>query len=70
MQTGGVSVPRHCERSEAIQRRLIATSPSAPRNDGTRHVGCSVWCYFNNDIHGHAIHDARTLKSMVGQTLR
>jgi uncharacterized protein YecE (DUF72 family) len=29
--------------------------------------GRSVWCYFNNDIHGHAIEDARTLKSMVGQ---
>jgi uncharacterized protein YecE (DUF72 family) len=34
------------------------------------HAGRSVWCYFNNDIHGHAIHDARTLKSMVGQTRR
>ena len=32
--------------------------------------GRSVWCYFNNDIHGHAIHDARTLKSMVGQLNR
>jgi uncharacterized protein YecE (DUF72 family) len=32
--------------------------------------GCSVWCYFNNDIHGHAIHDAQTLKSMVGQAMR
>lgn len=30
----------------------------------------SVWCYFNNDIHGHAIEDARTLKSMVGQMAR
>jgi uncharacterized protein YecE (DUF72 family) len=30
-------------------------------------LGRSVWCYFNNDIHGHAIEDARTLKSMVGQ---
>lgn len=30
----------------------------------------SVWCYFNNDIHGHAIEDARTLKSMVGQLAR
>ena len=30
-------------------------------------LGRSVWCYFNNDIHGHAIDDARTLKSMVGQ---
>jgi uncharacterized protein YecE (DUF72 family) len=27
----------------------------------------SCWCYFNNDIHGHAIEDARTLKSMTGQ---
>lgn len=32
--------------------------------------GRSVWCYFNNDIHGHAIEDARTLKSMVGQLNR
>ncbi|CAA9499414.1 MAG: protein of unknown function DUF72 [uncultured Sphingomonas sp.] len=32
--------------------------------------GRSVWCYFNNDIHGHAIHDALTLKSIVGQALR
>ena len=27
--------------------------------------GKSCWCYFNNDIHGHAIEDARTLKRMV-----
>jgi uncharacterized protein YecE (DUF72 family) len=32
--------------------------------------GRPVWCYFNNDIHGHAIDDARTLKSMVGQMAR
>ena len=32
--------------------------------------GRSVWCYFNNDIHGHALDDARTLKSMVGQMAR
>ena len=32
--------------------------------------GRSVWCYFNNDIHGHAIEDARTLKSMVRQMSR
>jgi uncharacterized protein YecE (DUF72 family) len=25
------------------------------------------WCYFNNDIHAHAIEDARTLKAMVRQ---
>jgi len=33
-------------------------------------AGRTVWCYFNNDIHGHAIEDARTLKSMVGQMAR
>jgi uncharacterized protein YecE (DUF72 family) len=33
-------------------------------------AGRSVWCYFNNDIHGHALDDARTLKSMVGQLVR
>jgi len=32
--------------------------------------GRSAWCYFNNDIHGHALDDARTLKSMVGQAQR
>jgi uncharacterized protein YecE (DUF72 family) len=32
--------------------------------------GCSVWCYFNNDIHGHALEDARTLRSMVRQAAR
>jgi len=30
-------------------------------------TGRNVWCYFNNDIHGHAIDDAQTLRSMVGQ---
>ena len=29
-----------------------------------------VWCYFNNDIEGHAIHDALTLRSMVRQAIR
>jgi len=33
-------------------------------------LGRSVWCYFNNDIRGHAIEDARTLKSMVRQMRR
>jgi uncharacterized protein YecE (DUF72 family) len=32
--------------------------------------GRPCWCYFNNDMHGHAIEDARTLKSMVGQMSR
>jgi len=34
------------------------------------HSGRSCWCYFNNDIHGHSIEDARTLKSMIGQIAR
>jgi uncharacterized protein YecE (DUF72 family) len=32
--------------------------------------GRSCWCYFNNDILGHALDDAQTLKSMVGQLNR
>ena len=31
------------------------------------HSGRPVWAFFNNDIHAHAIHDAQTLKSMIGQ---
>ena len=33
-------------------------------------AGRTVWCYFNNDIDAHAIHDALTLKAMVAQALR
>ena len=33
-------------------------------------AGRPVWCYFNNDIHGHAIDDAQTLKAMVAQSAR
>ena len=32
--------------------------------------GRDVWCYFNNDIHAHAIHDALTLRAMAGQAAR
>jgi len=32
--------------------------------------GRPVWCYFNNDIDAHAIHDAQTLKAMVAQSIR
>jgi uncharacterized protein YecE (DUF72 family) len=35
--------------------------------DQARH-GRSVWAYFNNDIDGHAIHDALTLKAMIAQS--
>lgn len=37
---------------------------------GEAREGRDVWCYFNNDIHGHAIEDARTLRSMVRQISR
>jgi uncharacterized protein YecE (DUF72 family) len=32
--------------------------------------GREVWAYFNNDIDGHAIHDALTLKAMLRQAGR
>ena len=32
--------------------------------------GRPVWAYFNNDIEGHAVEDARTLRAMVQQMLR
>jgi uncharacterized protein YecE (DUF72 family) len=32
--------------------------------------GRPVWCYFNNDIDAHAIHDALTLRAMVRQAAR
>jgi uncharacterized protein YecE (DUF72 family) len=32
--------------------------------------GREIWCYFNNDIDAHAIHDALTLRAMVGQAMR
>ena len=37
---------------------------------GQARAGRTVWCYFNNDIDAHAIHDALTLKAMVAQALR
>jgi uncharacterized protein YecE (DUF72 family) len=37
---------------------------------GQAEQGRAAWCYFNNDVHGHAIEDARTLKSMVRQMRR
>ena len=37
---------------------------------GQARAGRAVWCYFNNDIDAHAIHDAQTLKAMVGQAAR
>jgi uncharacterized protein YecE (DUF72 family) len=37
---------------------------------GEARGGRDVWCYFNNDIHGHAIEDALTLRAMVSQAMR
>ena len=34
---------------------------------GQRKAGRSAWAYFNNDIGGDAIEDARTLKRLVGE---
>jgi uncharacterized protein YecE (DUF72 family) len=30
-----------------------------------RAEGRSCWAYFNNDIHGHALEDARALKAAI-----
>jgi uncharacterized protein YecE (DUF72 family) len=30
-------------------------------------AGRDVWCFFNNDIHAHAIDDALTLRAMIAQ---
>lgn len=32
--------------------------------------GRPVWCYFNNDMFGHALEDAQTLRSIVRQMVR
>ena len=37
---------------------------------GQARSGRAVWAYFNNDPEAHAIHDAQTLRGMVGQALR
>lgn len=37
---------------------------------GQARIGRPVWAYFNNDPEAHAIHDAQTLRGMVGQALR
>lgn len=31
--------------------------------------GRQAWAYFNNDLEGHAIHDAQTLRAMVAQAV-
>ncbi|MBV9349757.1 MAG: DUF72 domain-containing protein [Patescibacteria group bacterium] len=40
-------------------------APWAARIREWSEKGIEVYVYFNNDIHGHAIHDARTLKRLV-----
>jgi uncharacterized protein YecE (DUF72 family) len=44
-------------------RRL---APWAKRIKKWHENGLEVFAYFNNDINGHAIEDARTLKSLIG----
>lgn len=41
--------------------------PWAERINGWRKKQLNVFVYFNNDVHGHAIHDARTLKSLLSK---
>ena len=44
-------------------RRL---APWARRIGAWRAKVLDVFAYFNNDVHGHAVHDARTLKKLLG----
>ncbi len=39
---------------------------AADRLGAWRDEGCDVYAYFNNDIHGHAVHDARWLADRLG----
>ena len=46
-------------------RRCSRVGPTGADPSATR--GRNVWCYFNNDIHGHALEDARNLKEMLAE---
>jgi uncharacterized protein YecE (DUF72 family) len=50
----GAAIPTSAARLDRLDRRQARQ-------------GRDVWCYFNNDIHAHAIDDALTLRSMVAQ---
>jgi uncharacterized protein YecE (DUF72 family) len=39
---------------------------AADRLAGWQDEGCDVYAYFNNDFHGHAVHDARWLADRLG----
>jgi len=56
--------------SPAAQRLLDVCRSALEAGIDQARLGRSVWFYFNNDIHGHAIEDARTLRSMVRQIAR
>jgi uncharacterized protein YecE (DUF72 family) len=45
-----------------------ALQPWADRVIGWRRAGLDVFVYFNNDIEGHAVRDARTLISLVSMS--
>jgi uncharacterized protein YecE (DUF72 family) len=42
-------------------------APWAKRINAWRRKKLDVFVYFNNDVHGHAIHDARTLKKLCAK---
>ncbi len=54
--TGGKYWGRYSEEQMAEWARWLLDQQAAGR---------SCWAYFNNDIHGHALEDARTLKRAV-----
>ncbi|MBI2409617.1 DUF72 domain-containing protein [Candidatus Kaiserbacteria bacterium] len=55
--------PSEFAASRYGEKRL---KPWAERISKWQEKGVQIFCYFNNDVHGHAVHDARTLKQLVG----
>jgi uncharacterized protein YecE (DUF72 family) len=59
--TGGKYVGRYSDEEIADWAAWLRAQKAAGR---------SCWAYFNNDIHGHAIEDARALKAQVAELER
>ncbi len=56
--TGGKYWGRYSEEQMALRADWLLAQRAAGR---------SAWAYFNNDIHGHALEDARTLKAVLAR---
>ena len=57
----------HVERAHVEVHELLGAQAAGVGELEQRAAGRSAWAYFNNDIGGDAIEDARTLKRLVGE---